>query len=56
MIYRGATTAAQCPDGAQNHCVKLKEQRGSPCTAQNYKYDTMYYDLVTKTVSELLFL
>lgn len=43
--------ATQCPKGALYHCVELKEQRGSSCTAKNYKYDT--YDLVTKNVSEL---
>lgn len=53
----GAMAATQCPKGALYHCVELKKKQcGSPCTAKNYKYDTMYYDLVTKTVSELLFL
>ncbi len=42
-----AMEATQCPKEALYHCVELKEQRGSSCTAKNYKYDTMYYDLVT---------
>jgi len=57
MIYRWSDGGNAMPlRGSVSLCRTFQKQCGLPCTDKNDKYDTMYYDLVTKTVSELLFL